>query len=75
MGPVRLAERVEYTAGGLEHISRAVEGGRGAVLTSTQSGNWDPAGLWPARRVGSPAVVADRFAAGIATHPVDWHIL
>ncbi|MDM7487849.1 hypothetical protein QYS60_01475 [Rhodococcus sp. GXMU-t2271] len=59
---VRLAERVESVAGGLEHIHRAIEGGRGAVLAVTHSGNWDPAGPWPAQRIGSPTVVAERLA-------------
>lgn len=59
---MRLAERVESVAGGLEHIHRAIEGGRGAVLAVTHSGNWDPAGPWPAQRIGSPTVVAERLA-------------
>ncbi|WP_067836770.1 phosphatidylinositol mannoside acyltransferase [Nocardia lijiangensis] len=61
MDPVRLAESVESAATGLEHIHEAVERGRGAVLALPHSGNWDVAGVWLVRRVGSPTVVAERL--------------
>ncbi|WP_040841626.1 phosphatidylinositol mannoside acyltransferase [Nocardia brevicatena] len=62
MDPVWLAERIESSATGLEHIHEAVERGKGAVLALPHSGNWDLAGVWLVQRVGSPTVVAERLA-------------
>lgn len=62
MDPVWLTERIESSATGLEHIHEAVERGKGAVLALPHSGNWDLAGVWLVRRVGSPTVVAERLA-------------
>ncbi|MGK8509732.1 phosphatidylinositol mannoside acyltransferase [Nocardia asiatica] len=62
MDPVRLADTIESSATGLEHIHRAVERGTGAVLALPHSGNWDLAGVWLVQRVGSPTVVAERLA-------------
>ncbi|MCP9624074.1 phosphatidylinositol mannoside acyltransferase [Nocardia otitidiscaviarum] len=61
MDPVRLAERIESVATGLEHIHAAVAHGRGAVLALPHCGNWDLAGVWVVQRVGSPTVVAERL--------------
>ncbi|MGW0040778.1 phosphatidylinositol mannoside acyltransferase [Rhodococcus sp. NPDC003348] len=61
MDPVRVAESVEASATGLEHIHESVERGTGAVLALTHSGNWDLAGVWVAQRVGSPIVIAERL--------------
>ncbi|WP_454197474.1 phosphatidylinositol mannoside acyltransferase [Nocardia sp. Marseille-Q1738] len=61
MNPVRLADIIESSATGLEHIYEAVERGRGAVLALPHSGNWDMAGVWLVQRVGSPTVVAERL--------------
>lgn len=61
MDPVQLAESIESSATGLEHIHDAVECGNGAVLALPHSGNWDLAGVWVAQRVGSPVVVAERL--------------
>ncbi|WP_040783380.1 phosphatidylinositol mannoside acyltransferase [Nocardia pneumoniae] len=61
MDPVRLAETIESSATGLEHIYRAVENGAGAVLALPHSGNWDLAGVWLVQRVGAPTVVAERL--------------
>lgn len=61
MDPVQLAESIESSATGLEHIHEAVERGNGAVLALPHSGNWDLAGVWVAQRVGSPVVVAERL--------------
>ncbi|WP_068053073.1 phosphatidylinositol mannoside acyltransferase [Nocardia xishanensis] len=61
MNPMRLAETIESSATGLEHIHEAVERGRGAVLALPHSGNWDLAGVWVVQRVGSPTVVAERL--------------
>ncbi|WP_280254471.1 phosphatidylinositol mannoside acyltransferase [Nocardia abscessus] len=62
MDPVRLADTIESSATGLEHIHQAVERGTGAVLALPHSGNWDLAGVWLVQRVGSPTVVAERLA-------------
>lgn len=61
MDPVRLVEEIESSATGLGNIHDAVERGRGAVLALHHSGNWDMAGVWIARRVGPPVVVAERL--------------
>ncbi|NKS71250.1 hypothetical protein GS584_23195 [Rhodococcus hoagii] len=61
MDPVRLVEEIESSATGLGNIHEAVERGRGAVLALHHSGNWDMAGVWIARRVGPPVVVAERL--------------
>ncbi|MEU2088018.1 phosphatidylinositol mannoside acyltransferase [Nocardia beijingensis] len=62
MDPIRLADIIESSATGLEHIRHAVERGTGAVLALPHSGNWDLAGVWVVQRVGSPTVVAERLA-------------
>ncbi|MBH0122696.1 phosphatidylinositol mannoside acyltransferase [Rhodococcus sp. CX] len=61
MDPVRLADDIETSATGLEHIHESVERGKGAVLALPHSGNWDLAGVWVTQRVGSPVVVAERL--------------
>ncbi|WP_280457605.1 phosphatidylinositol mannoside acyltransferase [Nocardia carnea] len=62
MDPVRLAETIETSATGIEHIHDAVGRGRGVVLALPHSGNWDLAGVWVVRRLGTPTVVAERLA-------------
>lgn len=61
MDPVQLAEQIESSATGLEHIRRAHSDGRCAVLALPHSGNWDLAGVWLVQRVGTPTVVAERL--------------
>jgi len=61
MDPARLADDIETSATGLEHIHESVERGKGAVLALPHSGNWDLAGVWVTQRVGSPVVVAERL--------------
>lgn len=46
---------------GLEHITAAVESGRGVVVVLPHSGNWDIAGMVLARSVGSFTSVAERL--------------
>ncbi|MFF0493138.1 phosphatidylinositol mannoside acyltransferase [Nocardia sp. NPDC004068] len=62
MDPVRLADTVESSATGLEHIHRAIDHRTGAVLALSHSGNWDLAGIWVVQRIGQPTVVAERLA-------------
>lgn len=62
MDPIRLADIIESSATGLEHIHHAAERGTGAVLALPHSGNWDLAGVWVVQRVSSPTVVAERLA-------------
>src|SRR5438874_353282 len=71
---------------GEERLRDDVLSGRGAVVALPHGGNWDLAGAWAAA-TGLPLVaiaerirvvtqdLADRFAAGIARHPEDWHML
>jgi lauroyl/myristoyl acyltransferase len=61
MDPVQLAEQVESSATGLNHVHEAVAHGKGVVLALTHSGNWDLAGCWLAQRVGPPIVIAERL--------------
>lgn len=61
MDPLQLAECVESSATGLDHIRTAVERGEGGVLALTHSGYWGLAGVWLAQRVGPPTVVAGRL--------------
>lgn len=61
MDPERLADTIECAATGLEHVRDAAGSGRGAVLALPHSGNWDLAGVWLVRRVGTPTVVAERL--------------
>lgn len=61
MNPERVAADLEASAAGLEHIHDAVARGSGVVLALPHSGNWDLAGVWVARRIGRPVVVAERL--------------
>ena len=62
MDPVRLAETIESSATGIEHIRDAFARGGGVVLALPHSGNWDLAGVWVVQRLGTPTVVAERLA-------------
>lgn len=46
---------------GLEHLDAAVAAGRGAVMVSSHSGNWDHAGAWACERYGGLVTVAERL--------------
>ncbi|MGW0250378.1 phosphatidylinositol mannoside acyltransferase [Nocardia goodfellowii] len=61
MDPVALAEEIEESATGIEHILDAKAHGRGIILALPHSGNWDLAGIWVVRRIGTPTVVAERL--------------
>ncbi|MGH3553626.1 MAG: phosphatidylinositol mannoside acyltransferase, partial [Mycobacterium sp.] len=41
-----LAQRLEETVLGHEHLDAALASGRGAVMALPHSGNWDMAGVW-----------------------------
>ncbi len=62
MDPVQLAETIESSATGVEYIRDAFARGGGVVLALPHSGNWDLAGVWVVRRLGTPTVVAERLA-------------
>lgn len=57
----QLAEQVDATTVGGEHLARAQEEGRGVMLTISHSGNWDVAGLWVTRNFGQLTTVAERL--------------
>jgi KDO2-lipid IV(A) lauroyltransferase len=67
MDPVALHDAVDPTVLGVQHLERALAGGRGVVAALTHSGNWDVAGAWLVRalaRRGEPATfvtVAERL--------------
>ena len=67
MDPVALHDRIDPGVGGVEHLERALDAGRGVVAALTHSGNWDMAGVWlveALRRRGRPATlvtVAERL--------------
>lgn len=46
---------------GLETLDDAVAAGRGAVMVSSHSGNWDHAGAWACERYGGLVTVAERL--------------
>ena len=46
---------------GLEHLDAAVASGRGAVMVTPHSGNWDHAGAWACDRYGGLVTVAERL--------------
>lgn len=56
-----LTQRLDATAIGAEHVTAALEAGRGAVLAVPHSGNWDMSGVWLATNYGRFATVAERL--------------
>jgi KDO2-lipid IV(A) lauroyltransferase len=46
---------------GLEDLDAAVASGKGAIMVSSHSGNWDLAGAWACDRYGGIATVAERL--------------
>ncbi|MFC9327709.1 phosphatidylinositol mannoside acyltransferase [Kitasatospora sp. NPDC057015] len=62
--PVWSRERIARSMAveGLEHLTGAMESGRGAVIALPHMGNWDLAGAWVASHVGYPfTTVAERL--------------
>lgn len=56
-----VARQVAAGSVGLEHLRRAADSGRGAVLALPHSGNWDVAGLMMGRLFGGITSVAERL--------------
>jgi len=56
-----LAGKLDEAAVGGEHITAALDAGRGAVLALPHSGNWDMAGVWLTNTHGRFATVAERL--------------
>jgi phosphatidylinositol dimannoside acyltransferase len=52
---------VDAAIRGVEHLDAALAAGRGAVLALPHSGNWDAAGVWLVRQVGTFTTVAERL--------------
>jgi phosphatidylinositol dimannoside acyltransferase len=56
-----LAQQLDKSVRGQEHISAALASGRGAVMSLPHSGNWDMAGVWLAQKYGRFTTVAERL--------------
>ncbi|MGH3543922.1 MAG: phosphatidylinositol mannoside acyltransferase [Mycobacterium sp.] len=56
-----LAQRLEETVLGHEHLDAALASGRGAVMALPHSGNWDMAGVWLVQSHGRLTTVAERL--------------
>nr|WP_246216865.1 phosphatidylinositol mannoside acyltransferase [Mycobacterium botniense] len=56
-----LAQQLDESVGGREHLDAALASGRGAVLALPHSGNWDMAGVWLAQIYGRFTTVAERL--------------
>lgn len=56
-----IAEEMDRTVEGVEHIEAGLALGRGVIISLPHSGNWDMGGTWLARRFGSFATVAERL--------------
>jgi len=56
-----VATRACADSDGLEHVTAAVQAGRGVVMVLPHTGNWDVAGLMIAHKYGSLTSVAERL--------------
>ncbi|MGH7736106.1 MAG: phosphatidylinositol mannoside acyltransferase, partial [Gemmatimonadales bacterium] len=56
-----LAQRLDESVHGQEHLDAALAAGRGAVMALPHSGNWDMAGVWLTQTRGGPTTVAERL--------------
>jgi lauroyl/myristoyl acyltransferase len=61
MDHVVLGRRLRAVSVGDDHVTAALEAGRGAILALPHSGNWDMAGVWLVRNHGKFATVAERL--------------
>lgn len=56
-----IAQEMDRTIAGVDHLDAALEKGRGVVVALPHSANWDLGGTWLARRYGGFATVAERL--------------
>jgi phosphatidylinositol dimannoside acyltransferase len=56
-----LARKLQDAAHGQEHVTAALEAGKGAILALPHSGNWDMSGVWLTNNFGPFATVAERL--------------
>ena len=56
-----VAQEMDRTISGVEHIDDALALGRGVVVALPHAANWDLGGTWLARRYGGFATVAERL--------------
>jgi phosphatidylinositol dimannoside acyltransferase len=56
-----MAAQIDERVQGKEHLSAALEAGRGVIMALPHSGNWDMAGLWLAQTYGTFATVNERL--------------
>jgi lauroyl/myristoyl acyltransferase len=56
-----LARQLDEASTGGEHITAALDAGRGAILALPHSGNWDLSGVWLTNTHGRFATVAERL--------------
>ncbi|EOM75866.1 phosphatidylinositol mannoside acyltransferase [Rhodococcus rhodnii] len=56
-----VADAIEDSIAGKEHVDAAMAAGRGAILALPHSGNWDMAGVWCAQRYDGFTTVAERL--------------
>src|ERR1700712_5225906 len=56
-----LGRQLHAAAVGGEHVTAALDAGRGAILALPHSGNWDLAGVWLTNTHGRFATVAERL--------------
>ena len=56
-----VAQEMDRTIAGVEHLDAALAQGRGVVVALPHSANWDLGGTWLAHRYGGFATVAERL--------------
>jgi phosphatidylinositol dimannoside acyltransferase len=61
MDLAKLGRELDDAVQGQEHVSAALDAGRGAVLALPHSGNWDMAGVWLVHKHGTFTTVAERL--------------
>jgi phosphatidylinositol dimannoside acyltransferase len=61
MDHTKLAQRLDDIVQGEEHLTNALDAGRGAVMALPHSGNWDLSGVWMVHKYGTFTTVAERL--------------